>query len=192
MATEFRSAIFDEPTAAEASDRRPPFKVAPTFVIDLAVSLAYVAAIVPHWIGSALIRRPFWPQIALTALILVCYFGKVLVITHLDKGGGDARTYVKSSDLVTSGPYAFSRHPTYTVAMAQFLLWSALALYLQAYEPFQPALVAAAFGLPLIFFLINDWVVMPSEEAMLRRLHPDAYEAYARRVRRWIGRKAAA
>ena len=72
-------------------------------------------------------------------MILACYFGKVLVITHLDKQGGDARTYVKSAALVTDGPYGYSRHPTYLVAMVQFLLWSALALYLQTFMPWQPA-----------------------------------------------------
>ena len=65
-------------------------------------------------------------------LILACYAAKVLVIAHLSRQGGDARTYVKSAALVTDGPYAFSRHPTYLVAMVQFGLWSALALYLQA------------------------------------------------------------
>jgi protein-S-isoprenylcysteine O-methyltransferase Ste14 len=33
---------------------------------------------------------------------------------------------------------------------------------------------------------------MPTEEAMLRRLHPEAFDAYAKRVRRWIGRMAPA
>ena len=46
------------------------------------------------------------PTFLLGVLILLCYVGKVLVIAHLDKAGGDARTYVKSSALVTDGPYA--------------------------------------------------------------------------------------
>ena len=101
------------------------------------------------------------------------------MISHLSRQGGDARTYVKSAALVTDGPYAFSRHPTYLVAMVQFLLWSALALYLQAFMPWNPSMLAAAIGLPVAFWLINDLVVMPTEEAMLRRLHP----ARVRRLR---------
>jgi protein-S-isoprenylcysteine O-methyltransferase Ste14 len=119
---------------------------------------------------------------------MACYFGKVFVITHLDKQGGDARTYVKSSSLVTDGPYGYSRHPTYLVAMAQFLLWSVLALYLQTFMPWRPLMIAAALGLPLAFYLINDLVVMPTEEGMLRRLHPEEFDAYAARTRRWFGR----
>jgi protein-S-isoprenylcysteine O-methyltransferase Ste14 len=31
---------------------------------------------------------------------------------------------------------------------------------------------------------------MPTEEAMLRRLHPDEFDGYAARVNRWFGRRA--
>ena len=51
-------------------------------------------------------------------------------------------------------------------------------------------MLAAAIGLPAAFWLINDLVVMPTEEAMLRRLHPGEFDAYASRVRRWFGRRA--
>jgi protein-S-isoprenylcysteine O-methyltransferase Ste14 len=183
--------LFDDPAGAAGEDTRKSFKIAPTAVIDTSISLVYVAIVVPHWAGIRLDSRPFWPQVLLAVLIMAAYVAKPLVIRHLDKSGGDARTYVKSSDLVTTGPYAISRNPTYLLSMIQFLLWSALALYLQAYEPFQLKLVAVAIVLPLIFFAINDIVVMPAEETMLRNLHPEAYDAYARRVRRWIGWRSA-
>jgi protein-S-isoprenylcysteine O-methyltransferase Ste14 len=186
----FDPSIFDEPDSLEGSAPPGKFKFAPTFVIDLAISSISVAAIAPAWKASF----DLGPWVALPTLvfglgILACYAGKVFVIAHLDRRGGDARTYVKSSALVTDGPYAFSRHPTYLVAMAQFLLWSALALYLQIFFPWRPLMLAAALGLPLAFFLINQLVVMPTEEAMLRRLYPDEFEAYADRVGRWFGRR---
>jgi protein-S-isoprenylcysteine O-methyltransferase Ste14 len=129
------------------------------------------------------------PTFLLGAAILACYVAKVFVVAHLDRAGGDARTYVKSSALVTDGPYAWSRNPTYLLAMAQFALWSALAFYLQLFAPWRPILLAAAIALPVVFFLVNDRIVMPTEEATLRRLHPEAYDAYARRVGRWFGRR---
>jgi protein-S-isoprenylcysteine O-methyltransferase Ste14 len=192
MSVVLKSSLFDEPAAADAEAAPKKFKFAATFVIDLAFSLLFVAAVVPVW-GSEMDRGlALAPTFLIGVLILLCYAGKVLVIAHLDKAGGDARTYVKSSALVTDGPYAYSRNPTYLLAMVQFLLWSALAFYLQAFAPWRPTMLAAAILLPALFFLVNDRVVMPTEEAMLRRLHPEAFDAYAKRVRRWIGRMAPA
>jgi protein-S-isoprenylcysteine O-methyltransferase Ste14 len=90
---------------------------------------------------------------------------------------------------VTTGPYGWSRHPTYALAMLQFLLWAALGLYVQAFAPWSVLLFVAVIGAPLGFFLVNDLVVMPTEEAMLRRLHPEEFDAYAARVNRWFGRR---
>ncbi|MGD1036017.1 MAG: methyltransferase [Roseiarcus sp.] len=192
MSVVLKSSLFDEPAAADAEAAPKKFKFAATFVIDLAISLVFVAAVVPVWAGEMDRGLVLAPTFLIGALILLCYVGKVLVIAHLDKAGGDARTYVKSSALVTDGPYAYSRNPTYLLAMIQFLLWSALAFYLQAFAPWRPSMLAAAVFLPALFFIVNDRVVMPTEEAMLRRLYPDAFDAYASQVRRWIGRNGAA
>jgi protein-S-isoprenylcysteine O-methyltransferase Ste14 len=189
MPSAFDRNIFDEPDSRDAATPVKKFKFAPTFVIDLGVSALYVLAVVPSWRAS--IDLGFKVNITSFTLgiaILACYVAKVLVVSHLDRRGGDARAYVKSSELVTDGPYGWSRHPTYVVAMLQFLLWSALALLLQAFLPWNPVLIAAALSLPLAFFVINDRIVMPTEEAMLRKLHPEAFDAYAARVRRWFGR----
>lgn len=182
--------IFDEPTGSDATAPPPRFKMAPTFVIDFTLSLICVLGIVPAW-KVALARGPIVgvPTAALMLLILVCYVGKTGIIRHLGGRGGDARTYVKSSALVTDGPYGWSRHPTYTLAMAQFLLWSALAIYVQAFAPWNSMLLGAALVAPLGFYFINDRIVMPSEEAMLRKLHPEAFDAYAAKVNRWFGRR---
>jgi protein-S-isoprenylcysteine O-methyltransferase Ste14 len=190
MSSAFQHPIFDEPGAVEAGAKPKRFKVAPTFVIDLAFSAFCLIGIAPVW-RHALARGAVVavPTFALLALILACYFGKTLTIGHLDGRGGDARTYVKSGALVTTGPYGWSRHPTYALAMLQFLLWAALGLCVQAFAPWSPLLLAAAIGAPLGFYLVNDLVVMPSEEAMLRRLHPDEFDAYAAKVNRWFGRR---
>jgi protein-S-isoprenylcysteine O-methyltransferase Ste14 len=190
MNVTLKSSLFDEPNAVDPSTPPKRFKIAATFVIDLVVSLAFVAVVLPPWRTDFARGLIMAPTFLLGVLILVSYVAKVLVVAHLDKHGGDARTYVKSSALVTDGPYGWSRNPTYAVAMLQFLLWAALALYLLALGPWRWTLAIAAIGLPALFFLINDRIVMPTEEAMLRKLHPEEYDAYAARVRRWFGRKA--
>jgi len=189
MNVELKSSLFDEPDAVEASTPPKRFKFATTFVIDLVVSLAFVAVVLPCWAVDFDRGLVMAPTFLLGVLILVSYAGKVLVIAHLDRHGGDARTYVKSSALVTDGPYAWSRNPTYALAMLQFLLWAALAFYLLALGPWRWTLAVAAVGLPALFYFVNDRAIMPTEEAMLRKLHPQEFDAYAARVRRWFGRK---
>jgi protein-S-isoprenylcysteine O-methyltransferase Ste14 len=192
MGAAFEHPIFDEPDAADSSEKPKTRKVAPTFVIDIGASIVCLVAIFPTWTAAihhggriAVISGVFM------ALVFACYFGKLGVISHLSRQGGDARTYVKSGALVTDGPYGYSRHPTYTLAMLQFLLWSALAFYLQSVTPWKPGMLAAAILVPLGFYLVNDIVVMPTEEAMLRRLYPQEFDAYVARVNRWFGRRAA-
>ena len=191
MSSAFQHPIFDEPEGAEAGETPKRFKVAPTFVIDFTFSALCLVGIVPVWKqamthGAVVVI----PTLALLAPILACYFSKTLTIGHLDGRGGDARAYVKSGALVTTGPYGWSRHPTYALAMLQFLMWAALGLYVQAFSPFSLPLWIAVIGAPLGFYLINDLVVMPTEESMLRRLHPAEFDAYAARVNRWFGRRA--
>ncbi len=190
MSSAFQHPIFDEPGGAEAGQKPKRFKVAPTFVIDFTFSALCLIGIVPVWKqamahGAVVVG----PTLAMLVLIMGCYFSKTLTIGHLDGRGGDARAYVKSGALVTTGPYGWSRHPTYALAMLQFLLWAALGLYVQAFAPFSLLLWVAVIGAPLGFYLINDLVVMPTEEAMLRRLHPTEFDAYAARVNRWVGRR---
>ena len=190
MGAAYHHPVFDEPDAVDAATPPARFKFAPTFIIDITCSAVCVAAITPAWKASL---DKGWivaaPTLLLMVPILVCYFGKTAIIGHLGKKGGDARTYVKSGALVTDGPYGYSRHPTYVAAMIQFLLWSALAFYVQAFIPWNWPLLVAAIGVPVAFYLINDLVVMPSEEAMLRKLHPEEFDAYAAKVNRWVGRK---
>jgi len=48
---------------------------------------------------------------------------------------------------------------------------------LRLFAPWRPTRLAAAILPPTLFFLVNDRVVAPTEEAMLRRLHPKAFGA---------------
>ncbi len=187
----FHPEVFDEPDSVAPGETPKRFKLAPTFVIDLAFSALAVAGIVPVW-NAMLAHAPLpaiLPTLVLLALLLGCYFGKTRTVGWLDAKGGDARAYVKSGALVISGPYRWSRHPTYALALAQFLVWSALGVYVAMFEPFSALLWVAVIAAPLGFFLINDLVVMPAEEAMLRRLHGAEFDAYAARVNRWFGRR---
>ena len=79
-----------------------------------------------------------------------------------------------SSQLVTWGPYRFSRNPMY-VGLATAYLGEAFLL-----RQVWPAVL-----LPLVLTYVN-WVVIPVEQARLTEVFGAGYVAYQRRVRRWI------
>lgn len=76
--------------------------------------------------------------------------------------------------LVTSGVFALTRNPMY-LAMTVFCLGGAL------WFGRLPMLLA-----PLLMFAIANWVFIPFEEAKMRRQFGEAFDAYCRRVRRWL------
>ena len=80
----------------------------------------------------------------------------------------------KTSTVVNSGIYAYSRNPMY---LALVLILFALALYFKN---------VTCFGvIPLFIGYITQYQIKP-EEAMLSKLFPDDYKAYSQKVRRWL------
>jgi protein-S-isoprenylcysteine O-methyltransferase Ste14 len=79
-----------------------------------------------------------------------------------------------SAQLVTSGPYRFTRNPMY-VGLSLAYLGEAGLLH-----QMWPAIL-----LPLTIAYVN-WTVIPVEEAKLDEVFPDQYRDYRSRVGRWI------
>ena len=80
----------------------------------------------------------------------------------------------KTSTVVNTGVYAYSRNPMY---IAILLLLTAFAIYLQNYSCF--AII------PLFIGYITRFQIIP-EERILNRLFPDDFKSYCQKVRRWI------
>lgn len=177
----------DRREAREPSDAAP-FRFAPTFVIDLIFSSAYAILFIQLWAHVTLTISACAIAGGIEYALALCYVGKVLIIASLNQRGGDARTYVISSGLVTHGLYAYSRNPTYLLTLIQCGVWSTLLGFLQAFAPFEPLLVALSILLPILFFLVTDRVIT-REDAALRAAHPQAFDDYSKKVGRWLGRK---
>jgi protein-S-isoprenylcysteine O-methyltransferase Ste14 len=78
------------------------------------------------------------------------------------------------SALVTNGPFRFSRNPMYL---------GLLVIGVGA------ALVAGTWLMwlvPVLLFVLDNFVIIPYEERSMERTFGDAYRAYRSRVRRWI------
>jgi protein-S-isoprenylcysteine O-methyltransferase Ste14 len=87
-------------------------------------------------------------------------------------------TPVKPHELPTSlevsGPFRISRHPMY-LGMAAILL--GLAILLGS---------AITFVFPVLFILVMELLFIPMEDRNLEQAFGAEYQAYKKRVRRWI------
>ncbi|HXZ67562.1 MAG TPA: isoprenylcysteine carboxylmethyltransferase family protein [Alphaproteobacteria bacterium] len=81
---------------------------------------------------------------------------------------------VKNDKLVETGPFKFTRNPMY-LGMVIISLGAAVLGGL-----------APLFAVPLLTFLLDNFVIIPFEEAKMERQFGDAYRDYKARVRRWI------
>lgn len=76
--------------------------------------------------------------------------------------------------LVTGGIFGITRNPMY-LAMTLGCLGGALWFG-------RPPMLLA----PVLMFAVANWVFIPFEEAKMRRQFGETFDAYCRRVRRWI------
>lgn len=76
--------------------------------------------------------------------------------------------------LVSNGIFGFTRNPMY-LAMTVFCIGGALWFG-------RPVMLLAS----VLMFAVANWVFIPFEEAKMRRQFGDAFDAYTKRVRRWI------
>ena len=79
-----------------------------------------------------------------------------------------------NNSLVTNGVFGLTRNPMY-LAMTVFCLGGAL------WFGRMPMLLA-----PAAMFAIANWAFIPFEEAKMRRQFTDQFDAYCKRVRRWL------
>ncbi len=90
-----------------------------------------------------------------------------------DKAKTTVKPFEQSSDLVTEGPFRFSRHPMY---VGMVVLLAGLAVLLGSVTP---VLVIPPFA----------WIVKrfaDVEEKAMEETFGDAYRQYSKRVRRWV------
>lgn len=146
------------------------------FVLTLAGPLLWLAVPVLHKVD------PLWTEGQFTLLgalgAVTAATGAALAFAAQMSMGASWRVGVASGEtgaLVTGGLYRISRNPTF-LGQALLLLGVALAI---------PSLPTA---LSPLLFLWSATVQIRDEERVLRAAHGAAYDAWAARVPRWIGR----
>lgn len=88
-------------------------------------------------------------------------------------GGGGPGFGTLPERLVTSGPFAYTRNPMY---LGHLIFLTGLSLFLQSY-------LAAFFAIGTAIWMHRRVL---RDEARLRELFGDFYDAYASQVKRWI------
>jgi protein-S-isoprenylcysteine O-methyltransferase Ste14 len=149
--------------------------------VFLCLAPGTVAGLIPFWISRWQFERPFFDfepvrwlgvlLIALGAAILLESFGRFAV-----EGLGTPAPVLPTQRLVVKGFYCYVRNPMY-VAVVSIIIGQSLLLgnvYLLLYAA---VVWAAFFGFVLSY-----------EEPKLRRTYGAEYQAYCRRVPRWIPR----
>jgi protein-S-isoprenylcysteine O-methyltransferase Ste14 len=81
---------------------------------------------------------------------------------------------VSNRKLVTAGPFKFSRNPIY---LGLVIVTLGIAFWVGTW---------LMFLVPVATFATLNWVHIPFEEAKMRNQFGEAFDAYAREVRRWI------
>jgi protein-S-isoprenylcysteine O-methyltransferase Ste14 len=110
-------------------------------------------------------------------LIVICVALAILAWAMLQFRFADTQLLPNSETnnaLVTSGIFGLTRNPMY-LAMTVFALGGALW--------FGRVTMLLA---PVLMFAVANWVFIPFEEAKMRRQFGEAFDAYTKRVRRWI------
>lgn len=163
------------------------------FLVDLSATAAY---------GATTLLLLAWGDATSQSTRALCVAGaayvsllllKIGLVVYLEKRGGDARQFIGSETLVTSGVYAFSRNPVYAVSLLQSLAWSlGLIGFGLGGAGLCPLTLLAAAALLYGHFWGMDRLIVPHEEEALRARHPEAFGAYCARVNRWLGWRAQA
>jgi protein-S-isoprenylcysteine O-methyltransferase Ste14 len=141
----------------------------PVLVLIFAVAMGLLYIFLP---GPTIVRNPY------------NWLGLVLIVAGLSVTASGARhfsrvktninTFNEPTVLVTDGLFRWSRNPMY-LGFTAFLTGLAMVL-----GTLFPLLAAAAFAI-----IADRWYIR-FEEGAMRKKFGEAYEAYARRTRRWL------
>lgn len=142
---------------------RPPIIFLAAIVLGIALNRAWPLPFIPSGLG---VLGPF----VITCAVLLF----LLSLREFRAAGTSVRGSVRSTAVVQTGPYRFSRNPI-SVSFVLFVL--GLSLWLN--DLWLLITLVPALGFIAV-------VVIPREERFLERNFPDQYSNYKATVRRWL------
>lgn len=147
-------------------------KIIPPVQFIISASLMYALALyLPQYHFNLSIKLPL-----IIALIIAASAIGIIALYdfHKHQTTFHPHTPEKTSTVVDSGIFAYSRNPMY-ISLALTLI--ALGINLQNFSSF--------IILPVFIWYITRFQIIP-EETMLDKLFPNDYRTYCQKVRRWL------
>ena len=139
-----------------------------------AIAYVLITAATSYFTGWP--RVPGLPAVPLAIAFIVLGIALSAAAVVLFRRAGTALNPTSTANraLVTSGPFRLTRNPMY---LALVIITLGIAFWVGAWPMFLA---------PIATFATANWVHIPFEEAQMRRQFREAFDAYVRRVRRWI------
>jgi protein-S-isoprenylcysteine O-methyltransferase Ste14 len=165
-------------TGEPLKDTRADHQRSPLFLVPppIVYAVFFGTGMLVDW---ALPWSPAWLQHApargtgLILLLAAAWLGMASLGRFLRRGT-TVFPHGRPTQLITNGPYSFSRNPVYVALTAAYCGGAIMVATLWP---------VVLLPVPLAFM---DWVIIPFEERRLRETFGVAYEDYCRRVRRWL------
>jgi protein-S-isoprenylcysteine O-methyltransferase Ste14 len=149
----------------------------PSWIVRIPTPIWTIALIIVALLVDLPFRYPAIVQHRATGIVLIVAGIALSAWGRLTFKSQNAEIYPGSaahSTLVARGPFRFTRNPMY-------LGFVVLAI--------GAALVAGTWLMwlvPVVVFVLDNFVIIPFEERSMERTFGDAYRDYRARVRRWI------
>ena len=154
----------DTKTSQRLEPKTWPILRAFTFLI--VITLLSIPRIPLPWLYRQLWPSGLWPFWIGAAITVGGLLFAVWARRHLGRNWSNAVTIKQGHELITTGPYAWVRHPIYTGILAGFL-GTAIAL----------SQVRGIIGFVLIFLVL--WAKLRIEEEWMRSQFGETYATYA-------------
>ena len=149
----------------------------PSWIVRIPTPIWLVALVAIAILVDLSLKTPTLLQHRPTGIALILLGGVLSVsgqLTFRRHGAEIIPSSDKHSTLVASGPFRFTRNPMYlgivVIAIGAALTAGTWLMWL----------------VPVVIFVLDNFVIIPFEERSMELARGDAYRAYKTRVRRWL------
>ena len=136
------------------------------------IALVVITLVVDRWLGIPVLLQFKPAGFVLIGLGILCSASGRF--SFLRQGAEVYPFSEKHSALVASGPFRFTRNPMY------------LGLVIVGFGAALSEGTWLMWLVPFVIFALDNFVIIPFEEASMQRAWGDQFLAYKRRVRRWV------